>query len=154
MLNKATYIDLEGADLTGKSTLLKTTFKNSEYSKIMCFHDRGILTHYLYNTTFNRYKEDELIWYNELFDFIHSNGIIILHASEAELRKRFFSRSDDIFKINKILDVNKRYLEIYNNYLCLFPTIKIIEVDNKTPIEVYEEAKKLYIYMLDEKGSY
>jgi len=148
MLNRPVYIDLEGADLTGKPTLLKTTFRESEYSKIMCFHDRGILTHYLYNKTFDRYEDNELMWYNELYNFVQSNGIIILVGSEGELRKRFFDRSDDIFKINKILDINREYLNIYNNYLYVFPTVKLIKIDGKTPFKIYEEAEKLYLYML------
>ena len=148
MLNRPVYIDLEGADLTGKSTLLKTTFKESEYSKIMCFHDRGVLTHYLYNVTFDRYPDNDSLWYNELCDFVQSNGIVILHGSDEELRKRFFNRSDDIFKIHKILNINDAYLQLYNNCLHAFPTVKLINVDNKTPLQVYEEAEKLYLYML------
>ena len=149
MLNRPIYIDLEGSDLTGKSTLLKTTFKESEYSKIMCFHDRGILTHYLYNKLFNRYPEDNLKWLFELDSFVENNGIIILVGSDAELINRYQLRSDDLFKLSNILEVNGAYKAIYRDYLYTFPTVRLIEIDGKTPQKVYEEAEKLYRYMLE-----
>jgi len=148
MLRRPIYIDLEGGDLTGKSTLLKTTFKESEYSKIMCFHDRGILTHYLYNEIFNRYEDDNLMWHNELYDFVQNNGIIILVGSTTELVNRYQIRSDDLFKLNNVLRMNEAYREIYRDSLYAFETVKLIEIDGKTPLQVYEEAEKLYLYML------
>jgi len=148
MLRRPIYIDLEGGDLTGKSTLLKTTFKESEYSKIMCFHDRGILTHCLYNEIFNRYEDDNLMWHNELYDFVQNNGIIILVGSTTELVNRYQIRSDDLFKLNNVLRMNEAYREIYRDSLYAFETVKLIEIDGKTPLQVYEEAEKLYLYML------
>jgi thymidylate kinase len=148
MLNRPIYIDLEGADLTGKSTLLKTTFKESEYSKIMCFHDRGILTHYLYNRLFNRYPEDNLKWLFELDKFVENNGIIILVGSAAELANRYRLRNDDLFRLANILKINDEYRSIYKNYLYAFSTVELIEIDGKTPLQIYKEAEKLYLYML------
>lgn len=148
MLRQPVYIDLEGADLTGKSTLLKTTFKESDYSKIMCFHDRGILTHYLYNKVFNRFQENSGIWSSQLYDFIQNNGIIILTANIDELEKRFKERSDDLFKLENIIKMNDAYTDIYHHWLSSFDTVRRIHVDNKTPLQVYEEAKDLYDLML------
>jgi len=148
MLKRPIYIDLEGADLTGKSTLLKTTFKESEYSKIMCFHDRGILTQVVYNVTFGRYKEDHYLWMRELIKFIESNGIIILVGSPEELSKRFHKRSDDCFKLDAILQINEEYASFYLTVLKNFPTVKCINIDGKTPMQIYQEAEKLYLYMI------
>lgn len=142
------YIDLEGADLTGKSTLLKTTFKESDYSKIMCFHDRGILTHCLYNKIFDRFPENRKLWANELYDFVENNGIIILIASKEELINRYHNRNDDIFKLENIIKMNDAYIKIYMDVLESFDTVKLISVDKKTPLQVYEEAIELYEHML------
>ena len=149
MLRRPIYIDLEGGDLTGKSTLLKTTFKESEYSKIMCFHDRGILTHHVYNTLFDRYQDNHLMWHNELYKFVQNNGIIILVGSVTELVNRYQLRSDDLFKLSNILEVNEAYRRIYRDFLYVFKTVKLIEIDGKTPLQVYEDAEKLYLYMLE-----
>lgn len=148
MLKRPIYIDLEGGDLTGKTTLLKTTFKESDYSKIMCFHDRGILTHYLYNKLFDRYPEDNLKWLFELDRFVENNGIIILVGSVEELTDRFRFRNDDLFKLANILEINQAYKAIYRDYLYLFPTVKLIEIDGKTPLQIYNEAELFYAYML------
>lgn len=148
MLRRPIYIDLEGSDLTGKSTLLKTTFREGEYSKIMCFHDRGILTHYLYNKVFERYMDSHLMWHNELYNFVQNNGIIILVGSATELVDRYQIRSDDIFKLNSVLRMNEEYRAIYRDFLYVFPTVKLIEIGDKTPLEIYQEAEKLYLYML------
>lgn len=148
MLEKPVYIDLEGADLTGKSTLLKTTFKHSDYSKILCFHDRGILTHYLYNATFKRYLDDLIIWLNELNNFVQSNGIVILHASDDLIKTRFGERSDDLFKLDNILKINKAYKEVYFDVLRPNKTVRFIEVDGKSPEQIMTEASDLYYYML------
>lgn len=148
MLNRPVYIDLEGADLTGKSTLLKDTFRKGDYSKIMCFHDRGILTHYIYNMVFKRYGEDLPLWWNELQDFIKYNGIIILVGSEVELVNRYHKRSDDLFKLPNIVKMNEAYKRLYRDFLSSFFTVKMIEIDGKTPDQIYREAEKLYAYML------
>lgn len=148
MLVKPLYIDLEGADLTGKSTLLKTTFKHSEYSKILCFHDRGILTHYLYNATFGRYNDDLILWLNELIEFVKKNGIVILHASDELVTERFKQRSDDLFKLDNILRINRAYKDIYFDVLKPYKTVEYIEVDGKTPEQILSEASALYYYML------
>jgi thymidylate kinase len=146
MLNRRIYIDLEGADLTGKSTLLKTTFKEGDYSKIMCFHDRGIMTHYVYNKCFNRYPEDLDMWFNGIIEFLKygKGGIIILTASENTLRHRFLQRNDDFFKLDKILAVNDEYIELYFKLSHAYDTLKLISTDNKTPKEIYKEATALY----------
>jgi thymidylate kinase len=148
MLKRPIYIDLEGADLTGKSTLLKTTFKQGDFSKILCFHDRGILTHFLYNMIFERYDEDASLWRNELYNFIENNGIIILVGSDAELVNRYQLRSDDIFKLSHILKVNKAYKKFYRDFLSTFHTVKLIEIDGKTPQQIYNDAESFYTYML------
>lgn len=148
MLNRPIYIDLEGADLTGKSTLLKMTFKEGDFSKIMCFHDRGILTHYVYNVAFNRFPEDHVMWVGELIKFVKHNGIIILIGGRDELTKRFKERSDDCFKLESILRINEEYASIYQEVLYKYPTVKCIVVNEKTPIEVYREAEKHYYYMV------
>jgi len=148
MLNRPVYIDLEGADLTGKSTLLKDTFRKGDYSKIMCFHDRGILTHYIYNQTFERYGEDLSLWWNELTGFIKHNGIIVLVGSEAELVNRYQKRSDDLFKLSNIVKMNEAYKKLCRDFLSSFFTVKVIEIDGKTPDQIYREAEKLYIYMM------
>jgi thymidylate kinase len=144
MLRQPTYIDLEGADLTGKSTLLKTTFKVSDYSKILCFHDRGILTHYLYNKVFERFPENKKLWNEELYKFVQDNGIIILTASKETLINRYQSRSDDLFKLENIIKMNDAYVEIYIDWLSSFDTVKMIDVGNKNPMQVYKEAEELY----------
>jgi thymidylate kinase len=149
MLSDPVYIDLEGADLTGKSTLLKSTFHEGEYSKIMCFHDRGILTHFVYNKEFKRYIEDLTMWMGELVKFVKKNGIIILVASEEELTRRHSLRSDDCFKLGQILQINEAYVTIYGKFLCDFENVRLIYVDKKTPFEIYEEAKSLYQEILE-----
>lgn len=149
MLIDPVYIDIEGADLTGKSTLLKTTFHESEYSKIMCFHDRGVLTHFIYNKEFGRYKEDLIMWLQEVVKFIQKNGIILLVASEEELKRRHALRSDDCFKLDAILKINEAYIKFYGKFLCDYENVRLICVgDGKTPLEVYNEAKILYEKML------
>jgi len=147
MLKQPIYIDLEGADLTGKSTLLKTTFKVSDYSKILCFHDRGILTHYLYNRVFERFPENRKLWNQELYDFVQDNGIIILAANKETLINRYQTRSDDLFKLDNIMKMNEAYVDIYTAWLHSFDTVKLINVDNKNPMQIYKEAEELYEQM-------
>ena len=144
------YIDLEGADLTGKSTLLKTTFHSSDYSKIMCFHDRGILTHYVYNTLYKRYLEDILMWKDQLLRFAQNSGIILLVANDNNiLRERYDNlRKDDIYKREEIVKINTHYQQIYMETLQYFENIKQIIIDNKSPLEIFEEASEHYEFML------
>jgi thymidylate kinase len=110
----------------------------------MCFHDRGILTHCLYNKVFNRFPENRKLWANELYDFVENNGIIILTASKEELINRYHQRSDDIFKLENVLKMNDAYVDAYIEFLGSFDTVRLISVDNKTPLQVYEEAAMLY----------
>lgn len=151
MLNRPVYIDLEGADLTGKTTLLKTTFRKGDYSKILCFHDRGILTHYVYNMNFGRYPEDLDLWHHELIEFAKYNGIIILAAQDLRtLEDRFKQRGgDDLFRLGEIFEINEQYKLVYCSLLYIFPTVKLIYIENKTPKQIYEEAEKLYYDILE-----
>ena len=152
MLKRPIYIDLEGADLTGKTTLLKTTFREGDYSKILCFHDRGIMTHYVYNKCFRRFTEDLDMWFNEFIHFLEAgNGVVILTANENTIRKRFFDRNDDLFKLDRILAVNKEYVKLYfelknthDTALLIKSTVCLISTDDKTPEEVYKEASSFY----------
>lgn len=146
MLNRPVYIDLEGADLTGKSTLLKTTFKHTEYSKIICFHDRGVLTHFAYNSHYKRYPEDQLLWLEELDDFASKNGIILLVADDNDvLRNRYDKlRQDDIYGREQVVKINTYYKYLYADYLHLFSGVKQIIIDGKSSMEILEEAKELY----------
>jgi hypothetical protein len=114
----------------------------------MCFHDRGILTQYLYNTLFGRYEEDNEIWATELYRFIQNNGILILVANSKTLEKRFSDRSDDIFKFDSIRRINDEYNAFYENLLYAYPTVARIFIEDKTPKEIFEEAKPFYEYML------
>lgn len=148
MLKRPVYIDLEGSDLTGKSTLLHMTFHESDYSKEMCFHDRGILTQYLYNSYLGRYEEDNELWALELYNFVSKNGIIILVANGDTLEQRFNGRGDEEFKLDAIRKINEEYCAFYDNILYAYPTVKRIFVDGKTPKEVFDEAKPFYEYML------
>jgi len=139
------YIDLEGADLTGKSTLLMTTFKEGDYSKLMCFHDRGIMTHYVYNKCFNRFPEDLDMWFDQLIKFLEAgNGIIILTAGVSTIGERFGERSDDLFKLDRILAVNEEYIKLYFELSPTYDTVRLISTDDKTPKEIYKEASSFY----------
>lgn len=150
MLIRSVYLDLEGADLTGKSTLLKTTFKSSDYSKIMCFHDRGVLTHFVYNDLYKRYPEDYELWYNAVTDFCRHHGIVLLVADDNNiLRHRYDNlRQDDIYKREEIVKVNTHYKLVYSSFLKFFVNVKQIIIDNKTPIEIFEEACEHYEFIL------
>lgn len=145
MMIRPIYIDLEGADLTGKSTLLMTTFKEGDYSKLMCFHDRGIMTHYVYNKCFNRFPEDLDMWFDQLIKFLEAgNGIIILTAGVSTIGERFGERSDDLFKLDRILAVNEEYIKLYFELSPTYDTVRLISTDDKTPKEIYKEASSFY----------
>jgi thymidylate kinase len=150
MLKRPVYIDLEGADLTGKSTLLKMTFKASDYSKILCFHDRGILTHCVYNELYNRFTEDKALWYEQLILFCRDNAIVLLVADDNNiLRNRYNNlRQDDIYKREEIVKVNIHYQKVYTKILRYYENVRQIIIDNKTPYEIFEEASEHYELML------
>ena len=149
MLKRPVYIDLEGGDLVGKSTLLKATFKMSDYSKIMCFHDRGVLTHFVYNDLYKRFPEDSQMWLDQLLSFCRDHAIILLVADDNNiLRKRFAERSDEIYKREEIVKINIHYKQVYIKNLQYFENVKQIIIDNKTPVEIFKEASEHYEFML------
>lgn len=149
MLKRPVYIDLEGGDLVGKSTLLKATFKMSDYSKIMCFHDRGVLTHFVYNDLYKRFPEDSQMWLDQLLSFCRDHAIILLVADDNNiLRKRFAERSDEIYKREEIVKINIHYKQVYIKNLQYCENVKQIIIDNKTPVEIFKEASEHYEFML------
>ena len=149
MLKRPVYIDLEGGDLVGKSTLLKATFKMSDYSKIMCFHDRGVLTHFVYNDLYKRFPEDSQMWLDQLLAFCRDHAIILLVADDNNiLRKRFAERSDEIYKREEIVKINIHYKQVYIKNLQYCENVKQIIIDNKTPVEIFKEASEHYEFML------
>lgn len=84
------------------------------------------------------------MWLEEVVKFVRKNGIILLVAGDIELKKRHSLRSDDCFKLDAILKINEAYITFYDKFLCDFENVKKIYVDNKTPYEIYDEARILY----------
>jgi len=134
-------IAIEGGDLTGKTTLQKELMSGDMKIGYEVFvSDRSILTHIVYSEHFKRHQEFISAWYKDLIDFLCSNGMIILTATDDTVKKRFGDRGDDKYSLAKILQINALYNK-KAELLGSLPFVKVIAVDEKTVAKIVDEIK-------------
>jgi thymidylate kinase len=119
---------IEGGDLTGKTTLQKTLLKEEPITKEIFVSDRSIMTRMAYNVENKIKKELNEIWKKDLMDFLTNNAMLFLQCEDVEsIKKRFFTRNDENYSLEKILEIHKEYNKIYNTYLSNLPCVKNID---------------------------